>query len=111
MMRYTRAFFISLFVLSSFFMVASMGAAEKKKEPRAVFEGEVADISGRFITVGRTAIALPKKIRVIDPDGAALPFNAIKKGDYLLVTIEKNESILQKLSGPRKDRKEKPSPQ
>jgi hypothetical protein len=77
-------------------MITSMVNAEKRKEDRAVFQGRVIDISGKFITVEKTSIALPKKARALDISGANIPLETIKKGDYVIVTIEKNEATIQK---------------
>lgn len=87
-------------------MIAYTVHAEKKKENRVVFQGKVIDISGKFITVERTAIALPKKIRAMDSSGASIPFGTIKKGDYVIVTIEKNGATIQMTTGSRTDEKD-----
>ena len=85
--------------------------ADKRKENRAVFQGKVFDISGKFITVERTSIALPKKTKTLDISGATIPFGTIKKGDYVIVTIEKNEATIQKTTRSRTEESEKLIPQ
>ncbi len=83
---------IYILVLVPLFMATS---AVAEKENRAVFRGQVVDISSKFITVERTSIALPKKIKVMDISGADIPLGTIKKGDYVIVTIEKNEATIR----------------
>jgi len=86
---------IYILVLIPLFMVTSTVHAEKRKENRAVFQGQVIEISAKFITVERASIALPKKIKTLDSSGAIIPFGTIKKGDYVIVTVEKNEATIQ----------------
>jgi len=106
-----RIVLVSILILISFFIIAFMVNAEKKKENRAVFRGKVVDISDKFITVEKTSIALPKKIKAMDISGATIPFGTIKKGDYVIVTIEKNEGTIQKTAGSRTDGNKKLVPQ
>lgn len=106
-----RIVLVSFLILISFLMMTSMVNAEKRKENRAVFQGQVIDISSKFITVERTSIALPKKIKTLDISGAAIPFGTIKKGDYVIMTIEKNEATIQKTTRSRTEESEKLIPQ
>jgi len=106
-----RIFLLSIVTLIALLMIAFTVNADKKKENRAVFQGKVVDISDKFISVEKTSIALPKKIRAIDISGATIPFGTIKKGDYVIVTIEKNEATIQKTAGSRRDGNGKLIPQ
>lgn len=77
--------------------------AKDKKENRAIFKGKVFNISERFITIERTSIVLPQKIKIIDSQGTYISFERIRKGDYVIVTIEKNEAIIQRIGENQKD--------
>jgi small-conductance mechanosensitive channel len=79
----------------------------EKEERRAVFRGQVIEISAKFITIERTSIALPKKIKTLDGSGASIPTGTIKKGDYVIVTIEKNEATIQRTGRTRTEGNEK----
>lgn len=92
-------------------MIAYTVNAEKKKEHRVIFQGKVIDISEKFITVERTSIALPKNIKTLDSSGASIPFRAIKKGDYVIVTVENNEATIKKAASSRIDGNKKLIPQ
>lgn len=111
MSSFRKIVLIYIMVLSPFFLGTSTAYAEKMKEDRAVFRGQVTDISSKFITVERTSIALPKKIKTLDISGASIPFETIKKGDYVVVTIEKNEASIQRTGIPRTPENEKLIPQ
>jgi hypothetical protein len=102
---------IFIFVLISFFITVFTTNAQMKEENRAVFDGQVVDISSRFLTLARTSIALPKKIKVLDSRGTSVPFETIKKGDDVIVTIDPNGATIQKTSGSRTPGKDRSIPQ
>ncbi|MBM4340304.1 MAG: hypothetical protein FJ110_12245 [Deltaproteobacteria bacterium] len=102
---------IYILVLIPLSMVTSTVYAEKRKENRAVFRGQVVHISNKFITVERTYIVLPPTTRTLDINGSSIPFGTIKKGDYVIVTIEKNEATIQMTVRSHTDGDEKLIPQ
>jgi hypothetical protein len=87
---------ISIYLI--IFLLFPMNAISQGKKPDSqVTKGKVIEISKTFITVGRTTIALPKKIRTLDINGGSISFEMIKKGDYVSVRLSKNEAIIKKV--------------
>jgi hypothetical protein len=80
------------------------GMPQGKRPDQKVTKGEVIEISKKFVTVGNTTIALPRKIKALDTNGNSISFEMIKKGDYVSVRLNKNEAIIKKVlqSGERK---------
>jgi hypothetical protein len=71
--------------------------SQSKKPDPQVTKGKVTEISKSFITVGRTTIALPQKIKTLDINGNSTSFEMIKKGDYVSVRLSRNEAIIKKV--------------
>ena len=68
----------------------------KRPDPQ-VTKGKVIEISKSFITVGRTTIVLPQKIKTLDINGSFISFEMIKKGDYVSVRLSKTEAVIKKV--------------
>jgi len=101
--------FIIIFV--PLLIITSITHSEEKKEGWAVFQGQVINISNKFITVEKTSIVLPKKAKTLDISGVPISFEKIKKGDYVIVTIEKNEATIQITGKPRESKNQKSIPE
>jgi len=71
--------------------------SQNKKSDQNVTKGKVIEISKKFVTVGSTTIALPKKIKTLDINGNSISFEMIRKGDYVSVRLSKNEAIIKKV--------------
>lgn len=82
--------------------IAVPGSSENVKQPSKVFKGKVEDISSKQLTVGRTSIALPKEIKVIDADGSAIRLDKIKKGDFVVITVNQGSVTIKKYLSPEK---------
>ncbi len=101
---------ISIFLM--IFLLFPMNAISQSKKPDPqVTKGKVIEISKSFITVGRTTIALPKKIKTLDINGISISFEMIKKGDYVSVRLSKNEAIIKKVLESRESTSEEAIPQ
>jgi len=94
------------------FLLFPMSAISQSKRPDPqVTKGKVIEISRNFITVGRTTIALPPKIKTLDINGNSISFEMIKKGDYVSVRLSKNEAIIKKVLESRESISEEIVPQ
>jgi hypothetical protein len=77
---------------------------QSKRPDQKVTKGKVIEISKKFVTVGSTTIALPPKIKTLDINGNSISFETIRKGDYVSVSLNKNEAVIKRVlqSGERK---------
>ena len=101
---------VSMFLIIFLFFPMNAISQSKKPDPQ-VTKGRVIEISKGFITVGRTTIALPKKITTLDINGSSISFEMIKKGDYVSVRLSKNEAIIKKVLESRESTSEEAIPQ
>ncbi len=107
-LRFIGTISISLIILLLFPMNTT--SQSKKPDPQ-VTQGKVFEISRTFITVGRTTIALPQKIKTLDINGSSISFEMIKKGDYVSVRLSKNEATIKKVLESRERSGEEAIPQ
>jgi len=80
-----------------FFFFSMEGLSQVKKADPKVFKGKVVEISQNLITIGKTTIALPRKIKTLDISGNTTSFETIKKGDYVSITLEKNGALIRRV--------------
>jgi hypothetical protein len=80
-----------------FIFFSMEGLSQEKKAYPKVFKGKVVEVSQNLITIGKTTIALPKKIKTLDLSGNTTSFETIKKGDYVSITLEKNEALIRRI--------------
>jgi hypothetical protein len=85
--------------------------SQGNRSDQKVTKGEVIEISKTFVTVGRTTIALPQKVKTLDIDGSPISFEMVRKGDYVSVRLSKNEAIIKKVLQPRESKSEEIVPQ
>ncbi len=106
-----RAFFSFLYiVLSICFIITTFTFSQDKKEEPRIFKGKVIDLSSKYITLGRTSIALPKNVIILDTNGSPIRFSEIQKGDVFIATVSQEKVVLQKSSGPEPIEKEQSLP-
>lgn len=96
----SRFFVLTLLIIFIVFPIQaiSQGRASNQK----IVKGKVIEITKNSITIDRTTIALTKKIRSFDIHGDIIIFDDIKKGDYVSVRLERNETVIRKILEPRK---------
>ena len=91
--RATPLILIFLIIFLSFPM---SGISQSKGPDQKVTKGKVVEISKKFVTVGDTTIALPKRVKTLDINGNSISFEMIKKGDYVSIRLSKNEAIIRR---------------
>lgn len=84
-------------------------SAENNQDP-VVFKGKVKDLSHKHITIGNTNIILPKEVKCFDAKGNPIPFEMIKKGDHIIIQVERGKVLIKKGSGAAKSEEEKDIP-
>jgi len=89
--------------LSVFIFFSMEGLSQEKKTYPKVFKGKVVEVSQNLITIGKTTIALPRKIKTLDLIGNTASFETIKKGDYVSITLEKNEALIRRVLESKAD--------
>ena len=92
------ALILILLIILLFFPVSAI--SQGKKSDLKVTKGEVIQIAKTFVRVGNTTIALPKKIKTLDIDGSSISFEMIGKGDYVSVSLSKDQAIIKKALQP-----------
>jgi hypothetical protein len=102
----SRAAALILIFLIIFLFFPMSAVSQSKRPDQKVTKGKVIEISRQFVTVGSTTIALPKKIKTLDLDGNSISFEMIRKGDYVSVSLSKNEAIIKKVLQTRKSKNE-----
>ena len=85
-----------LILLIIFLLFPPSAISQGQSSDQKVTKGKVIEISKKFVTVGNTTIALPKRTKTLDINGNSISFEMIKKGDYVSIRLSKNEAIIRK---------------
>ena len=91
-----RSVALILILLIIFLLFPPSAMSQGQSSDQKVTKGKVIEISKKFVTVGSTTIALPKRIKTLDINGNSMSFEMIKKGDYVSIRLSKNEAIIRK---------------
>jgi len=91
-----------LFILIFISLLISPFALNAEKVHQTVFKGKVIDISKKHIIIDKTHIALPKEIKVLDAKGNSINLGTIKKGDFVIVEIDKDKAVIKVSGVPEK---------
>lgn len=103
------AFILILLIIFLLFPLSAISQGQSSDQK--VTKGKVIEISKKFVTVGNTTIALPKRIKTLDINGNSISFEMIRKGDYVSVRLSKDEAIIKKVLQPRESKSEDIVPQ
>jgi len=95
-----KIFLFFILILISFLISPFVLNAEKVYQ--TAFKGKVMDISKKHIIIDKTHIALPKEVKVLDAKGNSINYGVIKKGDFVIVEIDKDKAVIKVSGVPEK---------